>query len=590
MGSPTDLRLAELLSFNYWVLLTHILAASVFVWLTLAVFLRARRTPLLFTYLAFQAAFFIWLIAKALASATFDPGVKWLFVVIQYVGFCSLTPAFFVFAFSYARGRLPRLRLMAPIAAPSALFFLAVVSNPIHGLFFASWDIYGFSPGILFYPHRAYEYGLGIVGAILWSRGVAGSGRNHRFTVSMFFAAILAPLSSNVIFLVRADLFPFDPTPIGFTLSIVFLSVTIFRWQLLDIVPVARRAALRHSPEGLMLLDSRGQPLAWNESFQRALTAGRLRPLSVHGPVERFLDRASAVARQATGIRELPREDAGIRNGASTSEHVVESAGGCHYRVVCVPVLRLGRSWATVIKMIDVTQIVVMRKDLAERMHELDLAGQTLRRQAQMAREIAEMRARNSLARDVHDILGHSVMLVISILEVARLSPLPAEGATWLASAERILRDCLEDVRATLAGAVRPSREGLVPFLEAAAQEVRRAGVEVDLLVQGWGTRLDSARIEALSRICQEALTNSLRHGAATRIGIALRTNVSGCELYVVDNGRGARTIQKGFGLTGIEERLAELGGEARFLSDGESGFVVRAFVPHAGQIRAAHS
>jgi signal transduction histidine kinase len=73
----------------------------------------------------------------------------------------------------------------------------------------------------------------------------------------------------------------------------------------------------------------------------------------------------------------------------------------------------------------------------------------------------------------------------------------------------------------------------------------------VDLLVQGRVTRLDSARIEALCRICQEALTNSLRHGAATRIGMALRSHVSGCERYVVDNGRGSRAIVKGFGLAG---------------------------------------
>jgi hypothetical protein len=67
--------MAALLSSNYWVLLTHILAASMFVWLTIAVFLRARRTPLLFSYLAFQAVFLLWLIAKALASVTFDPVV-----------------------------------------------------------------------------------------------------------------------------------------------------------------------------------------------------------------------------------------------------------------------------------------------------------------------------------------------------------------------------------------------------------------------------------------------------------------------------------------------------------------------------------
>lgn len=589
MATGIDPRLAALLYSNYWVLLTHGLASSVFVWLTLAVFLRARRTPLLFSYLAFQAVFLLWLIAKALASATLDSQVKWLLVLIQYVAFCSLTPAFFVFAFTYARGRLPRLRLMVPIAAPSALFFLAVASNPTHGLFFASWDIYGFAPGTLFYPHRAYEYAIGIAAAILWSRTHAGAAREHRFTISIFFAAILVPLLSNILFLVRGDLFPFDLTPLGFTLSIAFLSVAIFRRRLLDIIPVARRAALRHSPESLVLFDGRGRPLAWNESFQAALTDGRLRPRAVHGPIERFLDGASAAARRAPGMSALPHANAELLDETSSFEDLVESASGLHYRIVCSPVLRLGKRRATILRAIDVTPLVRLRGELAERMRELDRAGQTLRRQAEMVRETEEMRARNILARDVHDILGHSIVLVISLLEVARQSP-PQECAARLASAERILRDCLEDVRSTFAGRMRPARDGLAAFLEAAADEVRRAGVEVDLVVQGRDTRLDSARIEALCRVCQEALTNALRHGAATHIGIALRSHPSWCELYVIDNGRGSRAIEKGFGLAGIEARLAELGGEARFLSDGESGFVVRAFVPLAGEIRAARS
>jgi signal transduction histidine kinase len=590
MESAMDGRLGDLLASTYWILLIHIASASVFVWLILSVFLRARRTPLLFSYIAFQCAFLLWLLAKALASATFNPSAKWCLLVIQYIGFCSLTPAFFVFAFTYARGRLPRLRLMVPLAAPSVLFFLAVASNPLHGLFFSSWDIYDFTPGILFYPHRFYEYALGILGAVLWSRSFAGAVRENRFMISLFFAAILVPLLSNLLFLAWEDLPPFDPTPIGFTVSIAFFSLAIFRHRLLDIIPVARRAALRHSPEGLMLFDRRGKPLAWNESLQSSIAAGRLRPLSASHAVERFFEQASVAAPRAAGVSGLPRLDAGLQQGTSACEYLVESAHNGHFRVVFKPVLRWSRRWATILRVIDLTPQVRLRKELAARMRDLDRAGQGLRRAADLARKSAEVHARNLLARDVHDILGHSLVLVISILEVARLSPRHGDAAVVPASAVQILRDCLEDIRSTLAGRWRPAHRELPRFLEAASEEVRRTGVEVELIIQGREAPLDAARIEALARVSQEAITNALRHGAASRIGIALRYYVSGCELYVVDNGRGAPAIVKGFGLSGIEARLAAFGGEARFFSDGESGFVVRAFVPFSDEIREARS
>ena len=131
---------------------------------------------------------------------------------------------------------------MLPLASPSLLFLVAVATNPLHGLFFSSWSIFGFVPGALFYPHRLYEYGLGILGAVLWTRSFISRGRGSPLALLLFLAAILAPLLSNVAFLARGDLFPFDITPLGFTVSIAFFSYAIFRHQMLDIVPIARRA------------------------------------------------------------------------------------------------------------------------------------------------------------------------------------------------------------------------------------------------------------------------------------------------------------------------------------------------------------
>ncbi len=585
-----DARLGALLAENYWIILTHVFSASVFAWLMVAVFLRARRSPLTWSYLAFQATFLLWLLAKLAAAATLDPRTKWLILLLQYVGFCGLMPAFFVFTYAYARGRLPPVLTISLLAAPSALFLVAVVTNPLHHLFFAEWDISGFVPGPLFYPHRIYEYVLGLIAAGLWMQAHLRNDRARPVMAWLFSAAVVAPLLSNVAALFRPAAFPLDITPLGFAVSASLLTVGVFRHSLLDITPAARRVALRHSPEGLMFFDSTGRPLAWNDRLQAAFRGGRLRAVSTRGPLERFLNRATVAAQRTRGVGALPRLAAELRRGSTSAERIVETVHGGHWRLLLVPVRRWGGMRATVLRAIDVTSQVRLNRELAMRMQDLDLAGAELRRLAGVARQAAEVRARSAMARDVHDILGHSLVLVIALLEVARLSPGETGLAPRLDTAGRILRGCLEDLRSASAEGRRRAGGELPAFLGAAAADLRRAGIEVELVVQGRQARLDSARLEVLTRACQEAIANALRHGGATRIGIALRYHVSGCEIYVENNGRGARTFTKGFGLSGIETSVAELGGEARFLSDGECGFLVRVYVPFADEATAARS
>lgn len=104
----------------------------------------------------------------------------------------------------------------------------------------------------------------------------------------MFLAAVLLPQAANAVFLLARGEFPFDPSPVVFTAALFALSVAIFRYGFLDIAPAARREALRHSPEALLLMDTRGRAAAWNERFRSTLFAGRLRPRAGGGPVEEF--------------------------------------------------------------------------------------------------------------------------------------------------------------------------------------------------------------------------------------------------------------------------------------------------------------
>jgi signal transduction histidine kinase len=85
---------------------------------------------------------------------------------------------------------------------------------------------------------------------------------------------------------------------------------------------------------------------------------------------------------------------------------------------------------------------------------------------------------------------------------------------------------------------------------------------------------------KVIFRVCQEALTNSLRHGKAKNVNIILRSSGNKLSLFIFDDGCGCSQIKKGFGLSGMEQRVKDLGGTLVFGSDGESGFNIRMEIP----------
>jgi signal transduction histidine kinase len=131
---------------------------------------------------------------------------------------------------------------------------------------------------------------------------------------------------------------------------------------------------------------------------------------------------------------------------------------------------------------------------------------------------------------------------------------------------------------------------GLIPDklsdnnLEAAViqliKDFKSTGMKIDVAVNGSYTILPTDHLQALFRLCQEALTNALRHGKADQIDIVMNFTESRVKVLITDNGVGCRKIVKGYGLTGMEERITGLGGTIHYGSDGESGFNIFVELP----------
>jgi PAS domain S-box-containing protein len=159
--------------------------------------------------------------------------------------------------------------------APSVLSFLAVATNQRHHLFFREFTQAHSERGPLFYGYLAWAYPCVLAGVALfllaarrmWTREAWGRGL---LTAS---AAILPTLAS-ALFVFRIVPWAHDPTPAVLAVSLLLLTVGIFRYQLLDALPLAWRDVIDHLRDGVLLADKNGLVLDANPAAMRILGRG----------------------------------------------------------------------------------------------------------------------------------------------------------------------------------------------------------------------------------------------------------------------------------------------------------------------------
>ena len=218
------------------------------------------------------------------------------------------------------------------------------------------------------------------------------------------------------------------------------------------------------------------------------------------------------------------------------------------------------------------------------------------RKAAQLERE-REDRARQAaaaerirIARELHDVVAHSVsVMVIQTQAARRVAPIDREGAREaLGVVEAAGREALAEMRrmvgvlrrgdTTLSASAEPGL-GDVPAL---VDRARAAGLPVELHIEGEPHQLPPGLDVAAYRVVQEALTNVVKHAGAARARVTVAYSPDQLRLEITDSGRGSGGTAingGGHGLVGMRERVGLYGGELTAGRQG-GGFAVRARIP----------
>lgn len=236
--------------------------------------------------------------------------------------------------------------------------------------------------------------------------------------------------------------------------------------------------------------------------------------------------------------------------------------------------------------------LVRVRRDyvasLQERAHQLEREREA---QAQIA--VAEERSR--IAREIHDIVSHSLSVVVVMSEGAasKVETDPERARSAILGVRDTGRNALAEMRRML-GVLRNDEPGShapqpgVGELEQLVQESTKAGLPVTLIVEGEPVPIPVGVDLAVYRIVQEALTNVRKHAGAAVQNVEVRFHYGSTELEVrvADDGQGFRGEADGrpvgHGLVGMRERVATYGGTLRAGMRPSGGFEVTAVLPIA--------
>jgi two-component system sensor histidine kinase DesK len=194
---------------------------------------------------------------------------------------------------------------------------------------------------------------------------------------------------------------------------------------------------------------------------------------------------------------------------------------------------------------------------------------------------LAKVAERERIARDLHDLLGHTLSLIVLKSELAaKLAERdPARAAVEIRDVERISRDALGEVRRAVQG----YREmALAESLAGGRRALAAAGVAFDAEVatQALDPRLEGVVVSVM----REAVTNIIRHAKATHCRLQLVEDAGTLRLEIRDDGVGGHAMA-GTGLAGMRARVEELGGT--FDHDGASGTTLRVALPLHGATAA---
>lgn len=550
MEYANKVEIATISLWNYFAIVIHVIAFVI-------LFMKAQKNASLKAFFIVQFSMFIWLIGKVLKTVSPTEGIRWFFIVFYYFGIILLGVSFLDFAYIYNKGKPLKTFVRIFIYGLGVVQFITVLTNPCHYLFYSRYNFFGDDFGKLFYLHIVINYIMILIGMVLCTQKFKKQIKEkNKIKSNIISFAIVFPLILNFVYITRLleTLFDmlkiqvFDITPIVYTWSLLIFVYTTFKYEFFDLAPVIKYEITERLNTPILLTDSDYNILYANNKLKTVFNV----PQAV------------------------------LKNILNTKSEVLKQDDR-YYKYEFYEVNKMGHL-KYIITFDDITSYLLARNALDTENVCIEEANEKLEEQIQLLKQTSRISARNYVARELHDVMGHSLVVTMKLLEVSKIS--------YSKDKKRVV-DSLEKARESVRLGfkemlkVKENDVDAVYNVATLEREIRTmlktvnfSGIRTNVYFRGSSQNIEEKAYDIIKKVSIELVTNTLKHSGATMLYLSIVFEKNSAFISLMDNGRGADDLTKGNGLNGIDSRLSLVGGKARYNTGEGEGFCANIVIP----------
>jgi len=230
-------------------------------------------------FVCFSLAVTEWLIASTTESFVVSQSAKVLWSQISYIGFVFANPLLFLFILTYIRQFKLPLRMGMSVMIVPVIVLIAAWTNSLHGWVWPGFsrgsvenNVLIYEHGFMFWIHTAYLYLIMLIGVVILIRAIITASPTLRKQLLIILSGIIFPVISGTLYTFGwSPVEGMDITPTGLAFTGAFLAWGLIRYELLDLVPVARATLIEQLQDGVIVLDMEGRIADINLATQKLL-------------------------------------------------------------------------------------------------------------------------------------------------------------------------------------------------------------------------------------------------------------------------------------------------------------------------------
>ncbi|MDP4177792.1 MAG: histidine kinase N-terminal 7TM domain-containing protein [Bacillota bacterium] len=539
-----------------------------------------KKSFLLYSFIFCQALIFIWSSGYIVEILSTTLQLKWVAVIFEGVAICFIGFAWLVFSMVYTKNRFRKNRVvLCGMLIIPIIEYILLITNFKHGLYYKEFNIYGRQYGIAFWINIISTYIYVFIGTIMIIKYTITMLGNQKKQSILLIIAVTVPIISNIMYLTKILMIKIDVTPLSFSLSLLLFAALTFRYRFLNSIPAGLRKVFDTVEASIILIDNTNSIVLKNNSFIN--TFAEYKGCNVNDFCNYLSKRMIGDYNNTNLMNSILK----CYEKPIFGEMHLNIDNGKIFRVSVQSVkdsinIEIGR----VVSFTDITLYRNLSNELSEKNIQLTEANDKLRQHMAVVEELAVLKERNRVAREIHDSIGHTLTFLVKIHEGA-IMDFGKNNDRMLESiktANKVTRQGLKELRLSLYDMMTERQDTGMLFqeLERLSADFKNSDIKIVITNECSNIHVKPELSKSILRICQEAVTNSIKHGNADEINIIIRLDGKILKMYIIDNGKGCSEIRKGYGLSGMEERVKKYGGIIQCGSDGESGFNIRIEIP----------